>query len=268
MALTVRKAGKGNALPLATIMEVAEEVAIKMAPSVKQAVSAGLNAGRGAAFQRRNNQKSRKANVGQKKQPQSSQSNPNSNMMQVGKTISLAGSDKLRMVQKDIVPVNNGVGAGVANFNIVLGTGTTLTSNNATLVNLIPRFGPMATSYRQFMINSVSFTFIPNQGYTTGGTMSMGVDPSPLASVPTGLGNVLHHSCSKMFDIKSGATIMWKPSMASKGNVPRYTVPLGSLDEDELSFGIFQMYSPNSLAANVNIGNILIAADLTFLGAT
>lgn len=267
MALTVPRRQR-NTLPLETIAEIADVVVQRLAPSVKAAVSNGISAGRGAAVARKSNQNSRKAGMGgrkAKKGTSSGASNPSSNMYEIGKTVSLGTSDKLRMTQKDITSIFNQATAGVSALGITMGLGTTIAGIGTLAGNLVPRFATMAPLYRQFVLNSITFTWVPNQGYTTGGTVCMGVDPAPFAGVASSNSSVLHHTTSKMFDVKASASITWKPT--SKANVPRYTQQIGSVDEDELSFGVFQLYSTNSIAANGNIGNLVVTADITFMGA-
>lgn len=266
MALTVSRRQR-NSLPLETIAEIADVVVTRLAPTVKAAVSNGISAGRGAAVARKSNQNNRKVSMGKrkaKKVESGGSSNPSMNNFELGRVVTLGGSDKLRMVQKDIISINNQATAGVCGYGTLLGIGTTIAGIN-TIGSVVPRFATMGPLYRQFVLNSISFTWVPNQGYTTGGTVCMGVDPSPFAGIATSNSSVLHHTSSKMFDLKASATIMWKP--AHKANVPRYTQQIGTVDEDELSFGVFQLYSTNSIAASGNIGNLVISADITFTGA-
>lgn len=265
MALVPRR--QRQTVPMATISEVANIVQ-ELAPALKQAVTAGLRAGQVAGGARKSSKKGRKARAGGKKgDPSVAASNPEQNQAYIAGSLNLAGNDKLRMVQKEIVTVNNQGTAGVHGSGIVLGLGTTL-AGIATLTSTLPRFAGLNAMYRQFTINSLVFSWVPNQGYTAGGTVCMGIDPLPFAGAATSISSVLHHSASKMFDVKSGATLVWKPQMANKGSAPRYTQQLSTVGEDELTFGVFQIYSSNSLPAGANIGNLVITADITFMGAT
>jgi len=181
--------------------------------------------------------------------------------------VKLGNPDRLRVVQKDLVTYNNTPTAGTTISAMTLGLATTVTTQYVSTLGLfVPRLVTLGGLYRQFSINSIKFEWVPNQGYNTSGTVVMGVDPSPLAGVPSGTSSVMHHSSAKLFDIKAGASIVWKPSDESKKGV-RYTTGATGLDEDELSYGVFQLYSANGVAASANVGNLVVTADITYSGA-
>lgn len=213
---------------------------------------------------RKARQPGRKERAG-KKQAQNKLSKPSQNVSNIGKTIVLGNSDKMRVRQSDISVVANSSTAGVTNFGWALGMASTQTGTLNWIGAIVPRLGTLAGLYREFLINTIQFRWVPNQGYTTAGSVAMGIDPSPLAGIPTGLGSVIHHTSSGLFDIKAEKTITWNPRTDVK-LAPRYTTASG-FDEDELSFGVFQFYSSNGLAASTAIGVLQVTVDITFIGA-
>jgi len=258
-------------LPYYAASDIVGQLVRELAPSVKQAVNAGVQAGASSRSRRMGSNKGSRKMPKQgapKQQSKNQQSNPTKNTMSLGKTVSLGNADSMRVQQKDVVTINNTTVSGVCNLVITCGLASTVAgaSNYLSLGTAVPRLSTLGGLYRGFKLNSISYTWIPNQGYTASGSVCMGVDPSPLSGLPSSYGSVLHHSSSKMFDVKAGTTVTWKPQIDSKSGT-RYTTATTGLDEDELSFAVFQLYSTNGIAASTNIGNLIVSADITYVGA-
>lgn len=168
----------------------------------------------------------------------------------------------MRVRMKDIVSVSSNVDSKVLG-----GIGLTLSStityaNWITLASVVPRLSTLASLYRQYYLNSVKFSFIPGQGDSAGGNFSMGVDQAVNAAAPNTLGQVYRHVPSALMDIKDHKTIMWTGKSAWKNDL-KYCAALTGLDEEALSFGVFQYYGANSVA-NTTVGIIEIEVDITF----
>jgi len=268
MAMIPGRRRQAVANPAYQMAGVANQLVEALAPAVKQVVREAIRSGVGSAATR----VSRKVAAAKKKGPRKTQaaqggSSPFQNTYSLGKAVTLNNQDRMRVVQRDVAAFSNGTTAGTQAYCMWLGLASTQTGSgsSASLGYFLPRLVTMAGLYREFVINSITFRWVPNQGYTSTGTVSMGVDPSPYAGIPASYGSVIHHTASKMFDIKSEASIAWKPRTDVKLG-PRYTTA-GGQDEDELSYGCFQLYSTNGNAASAAIGNVLIEADITFVGA-
>jgi len=93
----------------------------------------------------------------------------------------------------------------------------------------------------------------------------MGIDQNPAAAAATGIGQVYHHNPSVMGDIKASSSIVWTSARDLK-RAPRYCTAGTSpaLDEDEVSFGVFQGYGGSNLTGG-QFGILEVIADVTFL---
>jgi len=269
MAMVVggkRQKGVGPSYVPAVVLD---QMAQRLVPIIRDSVVTAVKSG-GGSNARRLNPTGRKAKAGRRGQQQvagGGTSNPSQNTFSIGKSISLQNADRMHVVQRDLVSMNNSTTSGVLSVGYTLGLATSLsTANVYSLGSQVPRLVTMAGLYREFVLNSVELRWIPNQGYTAAGTVSMGIDPSPQAGAPSGMSSVIHHSCSKLFDLKAEQSIQWKPRVGAKTGY-RYTTALTGTDEDGLSFGVAQIYSTNGFAAGANVGNLLITADITFIGA-
>jgi len=172
-------------------------------------------------------------------------------------------SDTARFILKDVSTPYNSATAGTLATNYVLGAVTTYGSTS-TLGSVIPRFYTICGLYRQFMINKLVIKWIPNQAFTTSGSVALGIDTSPVAGVPGNLGQVIHHNPSFLIDLKTANQMTFIPRKKD----PRYTALVAGIDEDELSFGQLQVYSTNGLAASVPVGLIWFELDVTLIGPT
>jgi hypothetical protein len=169
----------------------------------------------------------------------------------------------VRLQLKDVFAVANGVTTGVASSAIPLAVNT-----NQTLTPLgtfIPRLTTISGLYRQFYINRITFSFVPNSGDATGGSIAIAVDPEPLAGAPTTFGSVVRHRSAFFTDIKAPAMLSWTAKQDGKDK-KMVVNNLVNRDEDALSFGVLQIYSSNTVTANTNIGNIMVMLDVTFIG--
>lgn len=274
MAMIVKK--RGN--PGLEMGDLVNQVAQRLLPIVRDTVVTAVRTGGGASGRRAQPQ-GRKARAGKRSSGKTSQSqygpsNPSQNILSVGKSISLNNADSLRVVQKDIGALFNGATAGVGVSGITLGIATTLPNGSPSLLSqglvslgsVVPRLVNFAALYRQFTINSLEIRWIPSQGYTASGSVALGIDPSPLAGVPSGFNSVVHHTTSKLFDIKAEQAVVCKPTSLGKSG-SRYTTAIAGLDEDELSYGVIQLYTNNGAATYASMGNYLVSVDVTFRGA-
>jgi hypothetical protein len=98
---------------------------------------------------------------------------------------------------------------------------------------------------------------------TTAGNITFGVDLAVTAGAATTQSNVYHHTPSVMSDVKQRASITFTGGQALKTE-PKSVIAQSGLDEDELSFGVFQCYlnGPVSTA----MGYIEVTTDISFIG--
>lgn len=232
-----------------------------------QTVSSNSRAGPGTGAGRKSNPGSRRNKNKNKKgtNGSSSASGAGNAIGGLGRPIYTADNQSLKMAFNDIVTINNTGTAGVANVAIALSAGTT--TGLPTLATFLGRFSTMSSLYRQFTINRVCFEFVPVVPYTGYGQVAMGVDPACIAGLPGAFASVIRHNKSCLFDIKStGIRIVYNPTLDRKKD-PRFCQGGTGIDEDELSFGMFQLYSTgNSVLASATIGTLLVSLDVTFLG--
>lgn len=181
----------------------------------------------------------------------------------MSETLRGAEADSVRVNLTDICTISNGTTAGVINFAYVIGAVSTL-SNLSSLGSVMPRFYTMSQLYRQFRINRLVVKFVPNQPFTSGGSVGMGVDTSAVAGFPGGFGQIVHHNPSFLCDVKSAAQLTYIPSKKD----PRYTLLASGTTEDELSYGQVQLYSSNTLPAGAPVGLLWFELDVTLIGPT
>lgn len=252
---------------------MAVQQAVAAVPKLVAAVQ-GLANGYGRLANKSSPQQQRLQKKGGRKQKTKGQggnlaSDPFTNTSKLSRGVTGGNSAIMRVTQQDVVALANqsptALTANAASYVYPLGLATTLTGTNGTLSNAIPRLGTISALYRQFRILSLTFKFIPNQGYTASGSVAMGIDLSANAGVPSSFNNVIHHNPSVLFDVKAEKTITWNSNRAMKKD-PRYCVAAGVADEDELSFGQFQLYSTNGNASGAALGILWISATLEFSG--
>lgn len=135
-------------------------------------------------------------------------------------------------------------------------------SPNQSLGAVIPRLSTLSGLYRQFFLNSVTFIWTPGQGDQAGGNFSMGVDQAVNAAVPTAFSQVYRHVPSSLGNITEKKSIMWTGQQAYKNDM-KYCVQLAGLDEEAVSFGVFQFFGSNSVAS-VAVGLMEVQVDITF----
>lgn len=261
---------RGGAL---AVSPMAVQQAVAAVPKLVAAVQ-GLANGYGRLANKSLPQQQRLQKKGGRKQKTKGQggnqaSDPFTNTSKLSRGVTGGNSAIMRVTQQDVVALANqsptALTANAASYVYPLGLATTLTGTNGTLSNAIPRLGTISALYRQFRILSLTFKFIPNQGYTASGSVAMGIDLSANAGVPSSFNNVIHHNPSVLFDVKAEKTITWNSNRAMKKD-PRYCVAAGVADEDELSFGQFQLYSTNGNASGAALGILWISATLEFSG--
>lgn len=164
------------------------------------------------------------------------------------------------MVFKDIFSVStNASGTNAIAYTLGIGYTTAIYS----VATVITRLSTMAGLYRQYVFNSVKVVWIPCASTSSAGTVCMGVDQAVTAAAPTSIGQVYHHVPSSMFDIKAASSITWSARAAGKNDF-KYTTALSGLDEDALSFGVFQAYC--SGPASTQIGYLEFIVDVSFTG--
>lgn len=94
----------------------------------------------------------------------------------------------------------------------------------------------------------------------------MGIDLQPNVGTPGSFNAVIHHTPSALFDIKAERTITWNVASSGKKD-PRYCGSAGSqVDEDELSFGVLQIYSSNGNAGAAALGVLWMNLTVEFSG--
>jgi len=164
------------------------------------------------------------------------------------------------MTFKDIITVGTNA-SGIAQPTMTLGIATT--TSVPPIGSFVGRAATMAGLYRQVYLNNVQFRWIPCASTSASGTTVMGIDQAITAIAPTNVQQVYHHVPSVMADIKAPASISWNAKQALKNDY-KYTGTLTGLDEDALSFGVFQCYATGPASSQIGIIEIII--DLTFTG--
>lgn len=165
----------------------------------------------------------------------------------------------VRMSFKDILAVSTGAG-GTAAPTFSLGV---VSSAINPMGALIPRLQTLSTMYRQFYLNKLTISWIPCASTSSAGTVAIGVDQAVTAVAPTTHSNVYRHVPAVLSDIKAPMRIVWDSRMALK-NDAKYTTLLAGIDEDGLSYGVFQCYATGPVSTP--IGVLEIICDVTFTG--
>lgn len=173
-------------------------------------------------------------------------------------------STSARMTFKDVFGIAD-TAAGVSAYYVPLGISTTLAASP--LGVQVPRLGTVSGCFKTFYINTIKATFVPNSGYTTGGSVCIGFDSDPLSGTPIGYGGVVRHMSNVFGDIKDQLMVTYRPGQDGK-NDPKQVTAAAGRDEDALSFGVLQLYSANTQANQINIGNLFIEVDVSFIGAS
>lgn len=169
-------------------------------------------------------------------------------------------SRSVRTSFKEIYPISTGTGATCfAAFTLGVNTTSTLVPLGAA----VPRMKTFGTIYRQFVLNRVSFRWIPCASTSSAGIVAMGVDQLVTAVSPTALQDVYRHVPSVMNDIKADGSIVWT-NKAARTNDLKYTITQTGLDEDSMSYGVFQLYGTGP--ASTQVGIVEIVVDITFTG--
>lgn len=161
---------------------------------------------------------------------------------------------------KEILPFNTNA-SGVNAYAHTLGVNTNTTLY--TMGSLIPRLKTFGAIYRQFRFNRIVFHWIPVASTATAGVMAMGVDQLVTAVVPTAHADVYRHVPSKLGDVKADSTIVWTSKQAMSNDL-KYTVTQAALDEDSVSFGVFQLYATGP--ASTQVGMLEVICDVTYTG--
>lgn len=180
----------------------------------------------------------------------------------------LGTTQTLRATFKDLITITNGSTAGVSSYAWNIGFAPT--SSGGAIVGLfnsaaMPRVATVSTIYRQFKVNRLSAQFVPFASTATSGAVAFGVDPDPSVVLPTTIGGCLRHRSSTLNDLMVKSGITYGPLLDGKKD-PRYTIYQQGRTDDEMAFGVLQLYSVNSLAANATVGYMFITVDITFSG--
>jgi len=128
---------------------------------------------------------------------------------------------------------------------------------------VIPRLKTFSGIYRQFRFNRISFRWIPVASTASAGLVAMGVDQLVTAQVPTTHADVYRHVPATLGDIKAESAIVWNSKQAMNNDM-KYTIAQPSLDEDSLSFGVYQCFVTGP--ASTQVGVIEMICDVTFTG--
>jgi len=167
-----------------------------------------------------------------------------------------------RGVFSDTSSISN-TSAGNAAYYYVCGFNTTTGSQS--FLQLLPEANQIAGIYRQFVINSLKFRFIPYISTSNSGQIALGVDPEPFAGSPTGIGSVARHRGHLFCGLNEGE-VSGNYSQAWELSPPKKIGLATGRTEDDYSVGVLQIYSFNSLATSVVIGSMEVTLDVTFLG--
>jgi hypothetical protein len=263
MALVERRR-RGGAVIVPETMAVGAKIAPSLLRAFKQwydsynqmstnSSSQNTNGGKQAGNRRRQNK--------QRRQASGSGSDP-SLSFPMARPVKGGSVDNVRFVLKDVVAVNNTLSTG-SKFFYPMGAATN-TTGGAPLGQIVPRFNTMAQLYRQFVINRLVVKWAPNAAFTASGSIAIGVDTSPAAGIPSDYGQVVHHNPSMLIDIKSPGNITYVPAKKD----PRYTNLSTGASEDEVSYGVIQMFTVNNLGTGTPVGLMWFELDVTLIGPT
>lgn len=164
------------------------------------------------------------------------------------------------MTFKEIVPHSTDTNGKVASA-LTLGVSTTGTLWS--LSTVIPRLLTFGRVYRQFKFTRVVFRWIPVASTASAGVMAMGVDQLVTAQIPTAHADVYRHVPSTLCDIKAESTIVWNCKQAMNNDL-KYTITQTALDEDSVSFGVFQLYGTGP--ASTQIGILEVICEVMYTG--
>lgn len=116
--------------------------------------------------------------------------------------------------------------------------------------------------YREFRISKLAVRFMPSANNTAGGQISMGVDPEVLVGVPGNHGAIIRHRFNTFDAIWNDTSFAWLPT-TTRDREEKFTTTAAH-GEEEMSFGVLQVYSQNTLSSGASIGSILLDLDVTF----
>lgn len=226
--------------------------------------SSGLNQG-GGQHTRQRQQKQKKS----KGQGQVASNAPPPRLSVPG---GIGGSQYHRATYRDVLQfANPSSGATFLSYNL----GFVPTSGTTNIFGLFtattfPRVAAMSALYKEFVLNSITFQFVPYASTSIGGSVAFGIDPDPSAGLATSLAAVARHKVACISDLQDKCRIVYKPAMDGKRD-PRYVLgnqssgsPVRS--DDEVAFGTFQSFSANTAGASNPIGYFVMTADITFMG--
>lgn len=177
----------------------------------------------------------------------------------------LSGAQTMRTSTTDLIALPN-PNAGILNNGYNLGFQTSAASMNGLFgTGNMPRAAQLSGLYREFRVNTLEIWFIPFVSTTTSGCISFGVDPDPSAGIPSTLNDPARHKTSAITDLAEKCRIVYNPRQDGK-ITNRYVNGATGRTDDELNFGVLQVYSNNSLAAGAPIGYLKVTLDVTFIG--
>jgi len=153
-------------------------------------------------------------------------------------------------------------------WELALNTPTGSTVNNIAAV--VTRVSSIGSAYRQFKFNWIRFSYFSLLPSTSGGFITLGVDPQPCIGQPASQSAVIRHDGAVMGDIKDEYSVMFKPSKFGKTGYKYVQQSTGTTySPDEMSYGVIQVFGQLIGATAVTLcGKVRVEMSVTFIGAT
>jgi hypothetical protein len=170
--------------------------------------------------------------------------------------------DRIRVTLREVVGIAN-TGAGVYDQYFQFANDYTAGHDFGTF---LPRARTLAGAFRFCRVMKAGFTFQPILAYSATGYMTLGVDPSPNAGAPGGIGNVFRHDPSIMGDVKDAHSLVWTPQDDMENQDKLTTTLAGAIAPEHICSAVFQLYSVNGEAAAATIGYLAYEFDIEFFG--
>lgn len=142
--------------------------------------------------------------------------------------------------------------------------------NGTPILSNFARLAAIKNLYRHFRILRLRFTFVPNQADTTSGNFMLRVEADPTATTVAGNADRYINAETHIFShIQKGASATWLPR-EQKEKAERYVTDTGnalSRPMEDMSFGVVQIYAPNSQSSGVSIGFLKWDVEVEFTNA-
>lgn len=154
--------------------------------------------------------------------------------------------------------------AGLANLAFTLGCTVSSSQTIGSFSQYVMgnNVAAYASMYREWKLLRLTCKYLPAVNNTAAGQVAMGIDPEVMAGTPGGFGAVVRHRCNLFDALWNDASFTWSPS-TSRDREEKFTSST-THSEGELSFGVLQIYSSNSLASGAAVGSLLMDVDVLF----